>query len=87
MGTKADLLSCLENLIEQPHTVPSTNAKVMDSAVLVQMMIPTIGMTFKGYAEEVFTPYILKELESVKRIDLVWDIYSANSLKKTTRAK
>ena len=37
--------------------------------------------TFKDYAERVFLPYLFKHLHIVKRIDVVWDSYNADSLK------
>ena len=86
-GTKADLLPCLENLVERANIIPDVNVKVMDAAALVQMMPPAVGTTFQTYAEDVFAPYIMKELEPVERIDLVWDVYYEDSLKKGTREK
>ena len=34
-----------------------------------------------------FLPYVLKQLDSVKRVDVVWDAYKEDSLKKATREK
>ncbi|EDO29289.1 predicted protein [Nematostella vectensis] len=42
--------------------------------------------TFSDYAQLTFIPYILAQLRLVKRIDLVFDEYIANSLKATTRS-
>ena len=44
-------------------------------------------MTFDEYAATVFLLYICRQLESVKRIDVVWDIYISDSLKGTARKK
>lgn len=86
-GTKADLLPCIENIVDHADIIPDVSVKVMDAAALVQMMKPTVGTTFQTYAEDKFGPYIMKELEAVERIDLVWDVYNEDSLKKGTRAK
>ena len=34
-----------------------------------------------------FAPYVLKQLENAKRVDLVWDVYLDDSLKKSLREK
>ncbi len=50
--------------------------------------MPTTGViTFNDYAEEVFIPYLLRQLESAMRLDLVWDTYLPKSLKESTREK
>ena len=43
--------------------------------------------TFEEYADQVFIPYLSKQLEDSMRVDLVWDIYLPNSLKESTREK
>ena len=87
-GTKSDLLTCLENLQqERPNAVPIVEAKVMDAAALVNMMPPVAGTTFEMYAKDVFGKYIINELESVQRIDVVWDVYIKESLKMGAKAK
>ena len=87
-GTKADLLKCLEDLPEElPNAIPDVNAKVMDGAALVHMLVPVAGTTFKMYAQNKFAEYITKELECVDRLDIVWDVYKENNLKMGARAK
>lgn len=87
-GTKSDLVNCLEHEVDDPSTaIPDAQAKVIDGAVLVQMLEGKAGTTFCHYAEDVFIPAINKELQSVQRVDIVWDVYVENSLKLGTREK
>ena len=79
-GTKTDL-SCLESLVELANIISVVDTNVMDAAILAQMMSPSVGTTFKSYTD-VFASYTMNKLKSVKRIDLVWDMYCENSLKK-----
>lgn len=51
------------------------------------MLKPGGVETFEEYAQKVFLPYISKQLEHVTRLDLVWDMYVADTLKATARAK
>ena len=53
---------------------PTVDAKVIDSAATVQMPTPKVAKTFQDYANNVFIPYILHQLETVSRIDIVWDL-------------
>ena len=57
------------------------DAKVLDGSVIAHMLHPGTCTTFADYAEQVFKPYILSQLESVQRLDIVWDIYREDSLK------
>lgn len=52
------------------------------------MLPPRQGCkTFLDYREKVFKPYILHQLNTVERLDVVWDRYKADSLKASTRQK
>jgi len=51
------------------------------------MLKPTDVKTFNKYAHNIFIPYLTRKLQSVTRLDLVWDRYLADSLKRATRAK
>ena len=85
-GTKSDLLHCLEQP-DQPEPPSAYCCKVFDGAVIVHCL-PVIGTsTFDGYANEVFIPYLEKQLKTAKRLDLVWDSYIPDSLKESTRVK
>ena len=85
-GTKSELLQCLE----QPgqSEPPSTyDCKILDGAVIVHCL-PTIRVsTFDEYASDVFLPYLQKQLQDTKRLDVVWDTYIEDSLKESTREK
>ena len=54
---------------------PIVDAKVIDSAATVQMLTPTVAKTFQDYANNVFIPYILHQLETTSKIDIVWDLF------------
>ena len=46
------------------------------------MLKPYSGSTFAVYAANVFISYLQNQLEDKERLDLVWDRYSEDSLKK-----
>lgn len=77
----------MEKLIEKKIDTPQVEATIIDGAVIVQMLNPGMAATFKEYADFVFKPYILKQLEAVQRVDVVWDVYRADSLKSTARER
>ena len=43
--------------------------------------------TFEEYAQKVFLPYISKQLEHVTLLNLVWDMYVADTLNASARTK
>lgn len=86
-GTKADLVKCLSDASSQTVEQPSVDAIILDGAVVVQMLQSTAVRTFEEYVDSVVAPYILRQLEEVKRLDIVWDVYKDDSLKKVTREK
>lgn len=51
------------------------------------MLPPGTVRTFEEYCQTVFGPYIARQLQSVKQVDLVWDVYKEGSLKKATRER
>ena len=51
------------------------------------MLKPNAVKSFQKYAEEVFVKFIQWQLQSLKRIDIVWDQYLANSIKGSAREK
>ena len=85
LGSKSDLLVCLEGHAEPQSEAPTVTAVVLDGAVIVQMLKPGTAKTFEEYAQQVFTPYVVRQLQHVSRLDLVWDSYIADSLKASTR--
>ena len=60
-GTKADLLSCLENCIQSAPSQPDTDVCILDGAVMVNFLKPLAAKTFDDYAMKVFIPYIEKK--------------------------
>jgi hypothetical protein len=86
-GTKSDLLDCLP--VSNKHDIADLECSccIMDGAVIVQMLRPDSGRTFADYRNNIFIPYILATLRKVKRIDVVFDVYRADSLKLSTREK
>ena len=61
------------------------DAKILDGAVVVNMLPTNAVSTFHEYIDDTFIPYVKGQLHSVDRIDLVWDVYIDNSLKESTR--
>ena len=86
-GTKADLVKCLPGASSQTVEQPSVDAIIFDGAVVAQMLQPTALSTIEEYFDSVVAPYILRQLKDVKRLDVVWDVYKDDSLKKGTREK
>ena len=82
-GQKADLLKCLPSTSAHIVPQPVVDAVILDGAVIIQMLQPKTVRTFDEYFTTVFTPYILKQLETAKRVDLVWDVYQDDSLKRS----
>ena len=66
---------------------PSVEAVIIDGAALVNMLRPGTSKTCDEYASIVFLPYTCRQLELVNRIDVVWDVYIADSLKGAAREK
>lgn len=85
-GKKSDLLKCLE-VPSQQNPPSSYDAKIFDGAAIVHALLPGTAITFSQCAERVFFPFLTRELDSAKRIDVVWDAYRADSLKEATREK
>ncbi|WAQ99045.1 hypothetical protein MAR_023418 [Mya arenaria] len=61
--------------------------KILDGAVIVQMLSPRNSQIFEDYSKSVYIPYIEQQLEHANRIDIVWDVYTQGSLKAATREK
>jgi len=59
----------------------------LDGAVIVQMLSPGTSQTFDDYTKTVFLPYIQHYLNLVHRLDIVWDVYNPNNLKRAPREK
>ena len=88
-GTKSDLMPCLENLVpvKDDLSTPRVEVSILDGAAIINMLRPGTAKTFQGYATDVFVPYVTSQLQHVDRLDIVWDLYMADSLKADTRSK
>ena len=87
LGTKSDILSCVENCAQSQTSAPEIEVTILDGAAVVHMLMPGISKTFDEYAQNVFLPYIQSHLHRSSRVDIVWDVYVKNSLKSQTRSK
>ncbi len=85
-GTKSEILNCIEQP-EVPAPPSMYDCTVLDGAVIVHILSTKAVSTFSEYAEQVFIPYLIDQLRSSTRIDVVWDTYIAESLKESTREK
>ena len=58
-----------------PNGISQVDAKILDGAVVVNML-PTFAVSiFQEYIDDTFIPsYVKGQLQSVERIDLVWDV-------------
>ena len=86
LGAKSDIVSCLENLTTMTDAVekPTADAVIVDGAATVNMLKPSTLQTFSDYVSKVLLPYITKQLQGVRRLDVVWDKYVQGSLKAYT---
>ena len=62
-------------------------AAISDGAVIVNILKPYNCQTFADYALNVFIPYLSKQLQDVESLDIVWDMYLADSLKNSASTK
>lgn len=88
-GLKAQLTTILEKLVtSNVRDTPVCSSVVFDGAALAYLVKPKPNLsTFEDYCNTQLKPYLLTVANEVKaeRIDLVWDMYTAKSLKATTR--
>lgn len=85
---KSDLLTkCLEPRTTSTGDVPNADPIVIDNAAVVNMLRPGASGTFDEYSGTIFYLYIRNQLDSVQRVDVVWDTYIDNSLTNATRRK
>ncbi len=85
-GKKSDLLNILtkETQIVPPDSI---DARLLDGAAVVHLLPTNNSVTFDEYADTVFVPHIIKQLQNSKRVDIVWDKYIPSSIKESTREK
>ena len=91
--TKSDLISCVESMVPSETNVLNVDVKIIDGAGVVHRLDPrkahrpTLVKTFQDYCEYVLLPYIENMLQSVNRLDIVWDVHRNDSLKYQARQK
>ena len=85
LGKKSDLLSILaEEGTNPPNCV---DVKVLDGAAVVHLLSTTDVEAFDEYADRVFIPHIIKQLQNSRRVDVIWDTYIPSSIKESAREK
>ena len=84
-GQKSLLLSCLDSISGQPDTPELFQCKILDGAAVVHFLPTGVARTFAEYADKVFIPFVMYQLQQAHRVDCVWDRYIANSIKEATR--
>lgn len=83
---KSDLLGLLDSgVVREPPSY--FHAKVIDGPAIVHILPFKQVSTFDEYSERVFNAWVRKELLNCDRIDIIWDVYKAGSLKESTREK
>lgn len=85
LGTKSELLDCLEKVSDSLPAEPKVTALVVDGAALIRILKPGLNTTFKEYANEVLLRQIHRWLQTYDQVDVVWDVYRQSSLKAATR--
>ena len=88
-GQKTDLLRILEKGSASPTEATRVFEELLvDGAAIINILKPNGACkTFSDYASQVYLPYVRRQLQTVERIDLVWDKHESDSLKSTTRTK
>ena len=86
-GTKSEMIHCLKSLCTVVEEEPVCDCVILDGAYITQMLSPASAHTFADYSSGTFLPFIRMCAQKVKRLDIVWDIYTSESLKKEIRVK
>ena len=70
-GQKSDLVKCMEKTSRPTAESPEVEVAILDGAVVVQMVSPGTARTFEEYADSVFHAIYYKQLQPVKRVDII----------------
>jgi hypothetical protein len=85
---KSDFVSILELAGKMRETAPADlTAKVFDGAAVVQMIRSSAAKMYGDYSKNIFWPFILNSEGTITRIDVVFDVYTEESLKAETRER
>ncbi len=82
---KSDLLVLLEGVTSGPPS--HFDVKLIDGSAAVHFLSCASVSTFVEYSRSVFNTYVKNELLNCGRIDIIWDVYKADSLKVCTKEK
>ncbi len=83
---KSDLLVLLEGVTSGPPS--HFDVKLIDGSAAVHFLSCASVSTFVEYSRSVFNTYYVKnELLNCGRINIIWDVYKADSLKVCTKEK
>lgn len=64
------------------------DCKAFDGEALVHFLPTTMTSNFREYSEDVFLPFLKRELRGdTRRTDVVWNQYLKNGFKASTREK
>ena len=84
-GQKVDLVKSLEINSVSEAKQPPVDAIIPDCSCSYANDGTRSRAHSWGYLNSVFQPFILKQLESASRIDILWDVYRKDSLKSAMR--
>ena len=89
-GKKSDLLTCVKPTItKQPNPPPFYDCKIFDGAAVVHTPSTTVSTLILIAMLKTSSSHSFWIISSQvdPRVDIVWDIYKANSIKDSTREK
>ena len=87
-GNKADIVPLLESEVPgKIETCPQVDSQVLDGPAMIHRLAPTTSVTLYDYIHDKVIKYLLGLLLNVNRLDIVWDIYRPDSLKKSIRVR
>ena len=85
-GTKADIVPLLEAEVPgRRETCPPVDSQVLDGPAMIHRLAPRTSVTLYEYIHKKVITYLLGLLVYVNRLDVVWDVYRPDSLKKFVR--
>ena len=90
--SKSDFINCLPELVDESYhssvirySRPEVDAIIVDGPALVQMNPPKTSSTFGDYCINEIASRIKGMAETVRRVDVVFDVYREDSRKRETR--
>ena len=82
--SQKSLLSHLDSS-GMPDPSEFCQCKILDRAAVVHFLSTDSVKTFTEYADKVFIPFLLQQLQQACRVDCVWDGYLPHSIEEATR--